>query len=205
MKDDKTMPVNSEIKKLYEKYMEYNNTRSIIKKSEFKRYEILFKKHQNPENLDTDKLSALSKEFLLRINPYRPIHIVDDTSNNVILTLPPIFIPVKEIKSSFDNAFKKEQSILLNSNIPKHTTEAMKNIVTLIASSQGENIKEYEERIKEYRKITDNLINNFNEIKSQNIENIQDDNNSSISELKEDISEDNSNSLDDFFNSCHEE
>jgi len=205
MKDDKTMPVNSEIKKLYEKYMEYNNTRSIIKKSEFKKYEILFKKHQNSENLDTDKLSALSKEFLLRINPYRPIHIVDDTSNNVILTLPPIFIPVKEIKSSFDNAFKKEQSILLNSNIPKHTTEAMKNIVTLIASSQGENIKEYEERIKEYRKITDNLINNFNEIKSQNIENIQDDNNSSISELKEDISEDNSNSLDDFFNSCHEE
>lgn len=208
MEKNQSTATNNEVKRLFEKYQEFSNSKVIIRKSEFKKYEVLFRKPGNTENINEDELMDLSKEFLLRINPYKPIHILDDNSDEVLLTLPPIFIPVKEIKSEYDNAFKKEQATLLKSNIPKYTTEAMKNMVTLIASSQGKNISEYKDRVREYKKITNKLRDDFNELKSQNLKEESEENDKKLSvDLKEE-SEDSlksNTSTNDFFDSFHEE
>lgn len=205
--------LQEEINKAFKRLKKYESNKESIKQSDFKKFEILFRKpKKNMTDSDVDMLQELSREFLTTINPFKPIKIIDDDTGKIILTLPPIFMNIKEIKKEFNNVFQKAQGALLNSTTPKYESEAMKNIVNLIVSSQAKNISEYEAEVRKYKLLTDKLRNEFKELKQKKIDgedteiDFNDvDDKLGINELNEENNDTANESYDDIFNSLREE
>jgi len=205
--------LQEEINKAFKRLKKYESNKESIKQSDFKKFEILFRKpKKNMTDSDVDMLQELSREFLTTINPFKPIKIIDDDTGKIILTLPPIFMNIKEIKKEFNNVFQKAQGALLNSTTPKYESEAIKNIVNLIVSSQAKNISEYEAEVRKYKLLTDKLRNEFKELKQKKIDgedteiDFNDvDDKLGINELNEENNDTANESYDDIFNSLREE
>lgn len=111
-----------EMDKIYDNFAAYAEKDSTITLEEFRKYEILYSselrkkyaEHQlTPE--EEENISQLSSEWYRRINPQRPVHIVNGRGEDICPPLPPIFNKLQavgstegsDIMSAFNNAAAK--------------------------------------------------------------------------------------------------
>ena len=70
-------------------------TKSTIKLSEFKKFEVLFRKTDEPVpsrgSARFQEFQALSEEYSKRVNIWDNVHVIDDITGEVIVTLPPMY------------------------------------------------------------------------------------------------------------------
>lgn len=94
--------------RIYADYIAYGNKDTVIPFSEFQKYEILYssearRKYLNKEMTteESAEISKLSEEWYARINPQKPVHIVDDeTGEEICPPLPPIFNTLQALGSA---------------------------------------------------------------------------------------------------------
>lgn len=98
--------------------------------NEFKSYEPLFNQDQKSE-----QLTELANEFFKRIDPYSPISIVDNISNEEIIRLPPIFFPLQAINNDNKDSINKFYS-LIQSDLPRLKSEGIQHYIKAFAKSQ---------------------------------------------------------------------
>lgn len=90
---------------------------NVMTKSEFEPYMVLFSVDMRAravqKTIDPSEeavLAELSDEFYFRVNPYKPIHIVDDHTREVLYTLPPLMTKLKMLKED-DSAARLANAI----------------------------------------------------------------------------------------------
>lgn len=138
---------------------------TVMSMREFAKYEILYSHdlQQKIINNEVDEetlvsLENLSKEFQNRVNLFRPIHLVDDSGNEVCV-LPPIQNRLEHLHSGGDEAI----NIFHNANIRDENTpmgalqqqKATANLHRIIALSQNqetilENIGTFDELAQQF-------------------------------------------------------
>jgi hypothetical protein len=138
---DKISVLHDELKK-----MSKNNNRVTVEK--FSKFIPLFRKDSN--ELPADTISDLTIEFTSTFDIYEHIYITDD-EDNVLMVIPRIFLPVKDISEKFDNVVADFHSNS-KSTIPKYVSEATSNLLNVLVASQGENKHQYAETILRYTK-----------------------------------------------------
>ena len=75
--------------------------KNIILIDDFYKFEPLYN-NELKNNLSNDELNDLGNEFYNTIDPYQPIKIID-SNNNILFTLPAIFVPLNQIKTNDKN------------------------------------------------------------------------------------------------------
>lgn len=142
-----------EMDKIYDNFAAYAEKDSTITLEEFRKYEILYsselRKKYTEHSLtpeEEEKISKLSSEWYRRINPQRPVHIVNGRGEDICPPLPPIFNKLQavgstegsDIMSAFNNAAAKGEGGGIMSQIAmKKYGVAFNNIY---ASNQDPNI-----------------------------------------------------------------
>lgn len=111
-----------EMDKIYDNFAAYAEKDSCITLEEFRKYEILYSSELRKKYADhsltpeeEENISRLSSEWYRRINPQRPVHIVNSRGEDVCPPLPPIFNRLQavgstegsDIMSAFNNAASK--------------------------------------------------------------------------------------------------
>lgn len=86
---------------IYEHFTKAHAKKTIIRYSDFKKFEILYnqelkqrvmKGEATEEEIDT--VTKLSSELMNTIDPYKPFKVIDDQTEEVIFTLPALFMPI---------------------------------------------------------------------------------------------------------------
>jgi len=103
--------------------------------SEFRKYESLFRHNDKKEFTQEEEsnIHTLSTELFKRIDPYSPIDII--YNNQVVLTLPPIFVPFKSIDPKYKEAVDVNRN-MLSQDIAKYKYEAYDRMITLLMKTQ---------------------------------------------------------------------
>lgn len=111
-----------EMDKIYDNFAAYAEKDSCVTLEEFRKYEILYSSELRKRYVDhsltpeeEENISRLSSEWYRRINPQRPVHIVNSRGEDVCPPLPPIFNRLQavgstegsDIMSAFNNAASK--------------------------------------------------------------------------------------------------
>lgn len=111
-----------EMDKIYENFAAYAEKDSTITLEEFRKYEILYSSELRKKYIEhsltpeeEEEISQLSSEWYRRINPQRPVHIVNSRGEDICPPLPPIFNKLQavgstegsDIMSAFNNAAAK--------------------------------------------------------------------------------------------------
>lgn len=89
---------NSFVDRIYADYARSINAASRISLSEFRKFEILYSRAELKRYMDgqmsdeeLENIERLSTEFISRVPPKLPIHIIDDHTGEEIAVLPPLF------------------------------------------------------------------------------------------------------------------
>jgi hypothetical protein len=122
--------VHREIDEMYRVFKEEIDIDTVITKSEFDKFAMLYSADVHnraaTRDLSTDEimqLAELSQEFYHRVNTHRPVHVVDDYTNNELFTLPPVFNNVRPIandKAEIIDAYRayNDPAMLKGNNSP---------------------------------------------------------------------------------------
>ena len=141
-----------EIDKLYATFVKEAEHDTVMTESEFAPFRPLFdvqtaaraRKMQLSEDEETE-IGTLSEDFYRRVNPYRPIHIVDDLTGNERFVLPPLFTSLSSLNSNYnyivDSFAQATQADDNNPNSPSalRQCKAAAALYQAIAGSQDTN------------------------------------------------------------------
>lgn len=131
-----------------------SNTISTV---EFRKFEPLFRASSKDSSED---LTTLSQEFFDRFDVYSNISVINPATNEVVVTLPKLFIPVNSIDEKMDGIvsnFHAEGS----SDIPKYASKATSDMLKALVVSQSSNEKEYVKVVKDLREEYKNINLDF--------------------------------------------
>ncbi len=148
------------IDRTYDSFMKYMEKDSYMTASEFKKYEVLFSQDLKERFLndqmsldEQNEIGILSDEFYSKVNPQRPIHIVDDvTGEEVMPPLPPLYMKVMTLSNGGEEAVNIFHNACVNDdNVPggmgeQQRAKATAHLRILLAKSQTQ----------------DELLNNIN-------------------------------------------
>lgn len=121
--------------------------------SEFNEYLPLFSS-SSLKSYSIENLIELSSDFFSKIDPYSEIQVIDDITNEIIITLPPIFLPVAKIATNQDNinileSFKSSNNIVdivqKNKSIYNYATELVQQ---QLSEEHKSIIREYKQKTK---------------------------------------------------------
>ena len=127
--------IHAEIDEMYKVFKEEIDIDTVITKSEFDKYDMLYsadiRAKADRRDLTVDeinKLAELSQDFYHRVNTHRPIHVVDDYTKNELFTLPPIYNnihPIANEKANIMDAFRtyNDPALLKDNNNPMVKTK----------------------------------------------------------------------------------
>jgi hypothetical protein len=94
-----------EVSEMYKVFKEEIDIDTVITRSEFSKYEVLFSKEALQDCVarkmsmdETNDLRELSQEYYRRVNPQRPVHVVDDYSKEELFALPPIYTRLRPLE-----------------------------------------------------------------------------------------------------------
>ena len=98
----KLQAAQARVQEMYDIFKKEVDIDTVMTRSEFTKYEPLYSKSTMPEGrsmtvAEVASLAELSQEFYRRVNPQRPIHIVDDYSGEEAFTLPPIYTKLRPL------------------------------------------------------------------------------------------------------------
>ena len=122
--------INREVDEMYRIFKKEIDIDTVITKSEFDKYSALYsadmQRRAAERDLSVDEinhLAELSQEFYHRVNVRRPVHIVDDYTQEEIFTLPPVFNtlhPIRNDKASIIDAYRtyNDPAMLRDNNNP---------------------------------------------------------------------------------------
>lgn len=153
MTDDKSRAFNNRerlVDSIYDNFFSADND-TRIPLSEFRKYEILFSTEARDRYLsksmtadEVSEISELSSEFFGRVNPQKPIHIVDDyTGEDVCPPLPPLFVKTNflvgkgtEAMDIFVNTHANDDNIP-NAVSALQKKKATANLMSMFSSAQS--------------------------------------------------------------------
>ena len=145
-----------EINNLFNILKNIESKPNIFTLAEFKEFEPIFRKY---DEISDEDLKELTKKFKRAVDFYKEIVIVKSKSDRtIVVTLPPIFVPVRSLSSTETNRILVDiNSKLGMSGIPKYSSEAFGRMATSLLIEQNFNknvVMEYREKYKE-------IMNNF--------------------------------------------
>ena len=121
--------------KMY-KYIHRNDNKMLL--SEFKKYEVLYRNHNEEEFYDpeTEKnYHQLSMEFLQKINPYKPFVVTDDNTGEEYV-FPAIYQRLATMKPEHSELSQNFNRYGLVTDRPDYARKAMNNFVDAYMSNQ---------------------------------------------------------------------
>lgn len=88
--------MQEEVQQMYDIFKKEVDIDTVMNESEFEKYKPLYQKSTMPEGRpmtfdEVANLAELSQEYYHRINPQRPVHIVNDYTGEEEFVLPPIY------------------------------------------------------------------------------------------------------------------
>ena len=131
-----------------------NQKPNVMTSATFARFAPLFKTSASLESPDMENLGS---EYLSLVDPYRETVVVDKAdTGKVILTLPPIFMPVKPIP----NTPEMDQLVMINTNMAltapqHHADKAMNNMTHAVVKAQLSNTDAIAQARGRYKQIMD--------------------------------------------------
>ena len=168
---DKLQQRNDFVDRTYDAFMKYMEKDSVMKASEFSKYEILYSRELKDKfnaglmSMDEQlQIRELSNEFISKINPQRPIHIVDDvTGEEVMPPLPPLYMKLMTLSHGGEEAVNYFHNACVNDDqVPggmgeQQRAKATANLRILLAKSQTtediyKNINNFDHIANEFHK-----------------------------------------------------
>jgi len=129
------MVEDPQITKLYQALQQIDNRPNIITLSHFRQFEPLFRKNHG---LTDQQIVELSERYGKTIDFYKETQIIHSGQKpTVVLTLPPLFTPVRTLSSTNEN----EVIVAVNQKmfghpVPKYSSDAFNNMMNALKREQ---------------------------------------------------------------------
>lgn len=155
--DKQQKTTDASITALFAELKRIEDRPNVFTMSQFERLAPLFRTNSNLTSSHIEDLTVLYQRY---VDFYKPTEIIRSAADHtVILTLPPVFTPVKSLSSDDHN----DKIIDINSNmsgsdIPKYRSVAFNQVANALLSEQRSNINV----IQEYRRKYADIMQKFN-------------------------------------------
>lgn len=115
-----------------------NNNPNVLTAAQFKKFEPLFRKNNG---LTEAQINDLSFQYQRTIDFYKPTVICKSrTDPTIIVTLPPIFTPIRHLSPTKQNEVIVSTNITMSGhNVPLYSSTAFRNLVNAIIAEQRNN------------------------------------------------------------------
>ena len=127
-----------EVTALHDALKKIDDTPNTITRHEFRQFEPLFRKDHG---LTQSQIEELSIAYRQRFDFYKPTNIVSSTAGaTMVLTLPPVFVPVRALAATAQNALLVDANTKLSGTMPKHAATAFGQMADALIVEQKDNL-----------------------------------------------------------------
>jgi len=132
-----------------------HNQPTIVTLQQFKQFEPLFRKEHK---LSPDDLKELTKLYLQTFDFYKSTVIIESADNpKPVLTLPPVFTPVRSLEINDQNALLVDINSKLSGGMPLYSSTAFGHMADALIREQLKN----KEVIENYREVYQKTVDTF--------------------------------------------
>lgn len=144
------MKEDRQIKELHRVLSEKDQRPNVITLEYFRQFEPLFRKNNT---LSENEIGILTDRYTRVIDLYKSTQIIVSASDpRVILTLPPLFTPVRSLSMTKENQVLVARNAAMSThNVPKYGSDAFNALMHAILAEQSNNAETVQSYRTEYR------------------------------------------------------